>query len=424
MKFDGYRVLCRIERGSVQLLSRNGSDWTDRLPGIARAASRLGARSAMLDGEVAIVMPNGVTSFNALQNALGGGGGDEPVYFVFDLLYLDGNDLTGVPLVERKEALRALLESGDAGPTLRYSDHVAGNGEAFLRQACRMSLEGVVSKRSDAPYQSGRSRSWLKAKCIQEQEFVVGGFTDPEGSRSGIGALLLGVHDESRRLVYVGKVGTGFSSRAAIEIRRKLDRLVQPSPPFATRPPGAARAHWVRPTLVGEVEFTEWTPDGRLRHPSWKGLREDKPAREIVRERPAGEGGGSRPRASASGRAGRAKLAFVRARYPPDGQASGCDGNRGGGGGHPHHASRSRPVPSRRASPSSIWRGSTRRLRTGSFPTCGAGRRRWCAARRASRRSASTRSTSAPGLRRRFVASASRRRRRSASTSWSTTSRA
>src|SRR5262249_45061672 len=151
MKFDGYRVLCRIERGSVQLLSRNGSDWTDRLPGIARAAARLGAQSAMLDGEVAVVMPNGVTSFNALQNALGGNGGDEPVYFVFDLLYLDGHDLPQVPLVERKEALRALLESGNAGPTLRYSDHVVGSGEAFLRQACRMSLEGVVSKRGEAP---------------------------------------------------------------------------------------------------------------------------------------------------------------------------------------------------------------------------------------------------------------------------------
>ena len=197
---------------------------------------------------------------------------------------------------------------------MRYSDHVTGNGEAFLRQACRMSLEGVVSKRSDAPYQSGRSRSWLKAKCIQEQEFVVGGFTDPEGSRAGIGALLLGVHDDSGRLVYVGKVGTGFSSRAAIDLRHKLERLVQSSSPFATRPPGTARAHWVRPKLVGEVEFTEWTPDGRLRHPSWKGLREDKPAREIVRERPAGEDGGSRPRASAGGRA---KLAFVRARTRP-----------------------------------------------------------------------------------------------------------
>src|SRR5262249_1953601 len=216
MKFDGYRVLCRIEGRSVRLLSRKGLDWTSRLPGIVSAAGRLGVRAAMLDGEVAVVLPNGVTSFNALQNTLGGAGGDEPVYFVFDLLHLDGYELTGVPLEQRKEALRAVLEAGGAGTTLRYSDHVAGNGEAFLRHACRMALEGVVSKRRDAPYESGRGRSWLKAKCIQEQEFVVGGFTDPEGRRSGIGALLLGVYDDGT-LVYVGKVGTGFTSRMAVE---------------------------------------------------------------------------------------------------------------------------------------------------------------------------------------------------------------
>jgi bifunctional non-homologous end joining protein LigD len=261
IKFDGYRVLCRIEHGSVRLRSRTGADWTDRLPGVTRAASRLPTRAAMLDGEVAIVMSNGVTSFNALQNALGGESGDEPVYFVFDLLHLDGYDLAGTPLEARKQALHALLASGRAAPTLRYSDHVAGNGDAFLRQACRMQLEGVVSKRRDAPYESGRGRSWLKTKCVREQEFVVGGFTDPEGGRHGIGALLLGVYDQGGRLVYVGKVGTGFSHDAAIDIRRKLDGLAERTTPFASRPPGAARAHWVRPQLVGEVRFTEWTPE-------------------------------------------------------------------------------------------------------------------------------------------------------------------
>jgi bifunctional non-homologous end joining protein LigD len=307
MKFDGYRVLCRIDRGSVRLLSRNGKDWTDRVPGIARAAARLGVGAAMLDGEVAVVLPNGVTSFNALQNALGGAGGDEPVYFVFDLVHLDGSDLTRTPLEERKRALRAVLEAGNAGPTLRYSDHVAGNGEAFLRHACRMALEGVVSKRRDAPYESGRGRSWLKAKCIQEQEFVVGGFTDPEGRRTGIGALLLGVHDADGELVYVGKVGTGFSAREAVALRQRLAKLEIANPPFARRPPGAGRAHWVRPEVVGEVEFTEWTPDGRLRHPSWKGVREDKRASEVVRERPVGTDPAPRPRAGA-------KRSFVRAR--------------------------------------------------------------------------------------------------------------
>jgi len=312
MKFDGYRVLCRIDGGKVQLSSRNGNDWTARLPGVARAAARLGTKSAMLDGEVAVLLPNGVTSFNALQNALGGESGAEPLYYVFDLLHLDGNDLTASPLEARKKALRGLLAAGSAGPTLRYSDHVTGNGEAFLRHACRMSLEGVVSKRRDAPYESGRGRSWLKTKCIQEQEFVIGGFTEPEGKRSGIGALLLGVHDDEGKLVYAGKVGTGFSSQDARDLRRRLDALTRTACPFVKRPPGAAHAHWVRPELVGEVEFTEWTPDGRLRHPSWKGLREDKPAREIVRERPSratGAGSGAEDRAGK-----RAKRSFVRAR--------------------------------------------------------------------------------------------------------------
>ncbi|HJW69683.1 MAG TPA: DNA ligase D [Candidatus Binatia bacterium] len=307
MKFDGYRVLCRIERGAARLLSRNGKDWTGRLPGIARAVSRLPVDAAMIDGEAAVVLPNGVTSFNALQNALGGGGAAEPVYFAFDLLHLDGRDLTRSPLEERKAALRALIDASSADQTLRYSDHVTGNGAAFLRQACRMSLEGVVSKRGDSPYKSGRGRDWLKAKCIQEQEFVIGGFTDPEGRRTGIGALLLGVCDAGGELVYVGKVGTGFSTRDAVELRRRLDRLEQTAPPFAKRPPGSARAHWVRPELVGEVEFTEWTPDGRLRHPSWKGLREDKDARVIVHERPADATPRPRPGASA-------KRSFVRAR--------------------------------------------------------------------------------------------------------------
>jgi bifunctional non-homologous end joining protein LigD len=325
MKFDGYRVLCRIEHGSVRLRSRTGADWTDRLPGVARAASRLPARAAMLDGEVAIVMKNGVTSFNALQKALGGESIGEPVYFVFDLLHLDGYDLTGTRLEARKQALHALLASGRAGPTLRYSDHVAGNGDAFLRQACRMGLEGMVSKHRDAPYESGRGRSWLKTKCIHEQEFVVGGFTDPEGGRRGIGALLLGVYDEGGRLAYVGKVGTGFSHSAAIDIRRKLDGLAERTTPFASRPPGAARAHWVRPQLVGEVQFTEWTPDGRLRHPSWKGLREDKPARDVVRERPAGAGAASRPRPNAIAAGEHAKTVRARTRRAskaaPDGAA-------------------------------------------------------------------------------------------------------
>src|SRR5262249_26606876 len=257
------------------------------------------------------------------------------------LLHLDGYDLAGVPLEQRKEALRALLDAGGAGTTLRYSDHVAGNGEAFLRHACRMALEGVVSKRRDAPYESGRGRRWLKAKCIQEQEFVVGGFTDPEGRRSGIGALLLGVNDDGN-LVYVGKVGTGFPSRMAVELRRRLEALGSPTCPFVKQPAGTTHAHWVRPELVGEVEFTEWTPDGRLRHPSWKGLREDKPAREIVRERPAGTAGAG-PARRESARGGGARGAAGPGPRPPARRPG--DGGRGGGGGRADPPPRSRALP-------------------------------------------------------------------------------
>src|SRR5262249_40431191 len=179
------------------------------------------------------------------------------------LLHLDGYDLAGVPLEQRKEALRALLDAGGAGTTLRYSDHVAGNGEAFLRHACRMALEGVVSKRRDAPYEAGRGRRGLKANGIQEQEFVVGGFTDPEGRRSGIGALLLGVNDDGN-LVYVGKVGTGFTSRMAVELRRRLEALGSPTCPFVKRPAGTTPAAMVGPVLVGAVELTARSAPQRL----------------------------------------------------------------------------------------------------------------------------------------------------------------
>lgn len=280
-KFDGYRILCRIDDGDVRLLSRRGNDWTARFAPVAAAAVKLPVRRALLDGEVAVTLASGVTSFGALQNL---GEGDALAYFVFDLLHLDGADTTSLPLEERKTMLRRLVRRGGV---VRYSDHVVGSGARVFAEACRLGLEGIISKRRDGPYAGGRGRDWQKTKCVREQELVVGGFTDPEGSRSGIGALLLGVHDAARGLVYAGKVGTGFSARVAVDLRRRLDALEQRECPFATRPPGSKRAHWVRPELVGEVEFTEWTPDGRLRHPSWKGLREDKKAPEVVRERPS-----------------------------------------------------------------------------------------------------------------------------------------
>jgi bifunctional non-homologous end joining protein LigD len=284
LKLDGYRILARVEKGHARLWSRNAKDWTARFPGVARAVEALAVPTAILDGEVAMVLPDGRTSFNALQNEHDNAAAGVLTYFVFDLPYLDGWDLTRAPLEERKKVLENLL-AGAPRP-LRFSEHVVGSGEKFLREACRLKLEGIVSKRRDAPYTPGRTRTWLKLKCQQEQELVIGGFTEPEGQRSGLGALLLGVFDDGR-LRYAGKVGTGFSVKAAEDLRRRLDRLAQPTNPFGAKVPGMARARWVKPELVANVEFSEWTPDGRLRHPAFKGLREDKAPREVVREKPA-----------------------------------------------------------------------------------------------------------------------------------------
>ena len=284
LKFDGYRILCRLQDGQARLFSRTGKDWTEHFEPVARAAERVDADQAMLDGEVAMLLPDGTTSFNALQNASAPPAGARLTYFLFDLLHLDGYDLTRAPLERRKEALQPLLPRA-ATATLRFSDHVVGSGREFHERACRMKLEGIVSKRRNAPYEAARSRTWLKVKCIHEQEFVIGGFTDPEGARAGIGALLLGVY-EGDRLDFAGKVGTGFTDKGARALRQTLEAIEEKTSPFAAQIPGTARAHWVKPERVAEVAFTEWTSDGRLRHPSFKGLREDKPAREIVRERP------------------------------------------------------------------------------------------------------------------------------------------
>jgi bifunctional non-homologous end joining protein LigD len=286
MKFDGYRILGRIDRGRATLWSRNARDWTAQFPRIADQLTRLPMDQGLLDGEVAVLLPNGTTSFQALQNALSTGGQGELVYFVFDLLHLDGQDLTGAHLEDRKQALEKLVETDRSGP-IRYSTHVVGRGEEFFRQACRRGLEGVVSKRRDRPYEPGRGRSWLKVKCVNEQEFVVGAFTEPKGTRAGLGALLLGVNDPAGGLAYVGKVGTGFTGASARRLRTRLDHLRVSTSPFRRPPPAASEARWVKPELVAEVQFSEWTQDGRLRHPSFKGLREDKAAKDVVRERPA-----------------------------------------------------------------------------------------------------------------------------------------
>jgi len=283
-KLDGYRIYAELDRGKVSLFTRRFNDWTSAFPTIAAAVAKLPARRAALDGEVAAVLPDGRTSFQALQNLATSGA--TIAYFIFDLLALDDDDLAPLPLDARKARLAELLR--DAPPELRYCDHVIGDGAAFFHAACTHGLEGIVSKRRDKPYTPGRNTFWVKTKCLLRQELVIGGFTDPEGARSSIGALLVGYYDGDR-LAYAGKVGTGFTNAMLVELGRALRPLEIATSPFDPEPARAwtgANRHWVQPKLVGEVAFSEWTNDGRLRHPSFQGLRGDKAPREIVRERP------------------------------------------------------------------------------------------------------------------------------------------
>ncbi|MDA1185317.1 MAG: non-homologous end-joining DNA ligase [Acidobacteria bacterium] len=298
IKFDGYRIGCRIQQGRAALISRGGQDWTDRFPDIAEDALGLDARDALLDGEVAVVLPDGRTSFEHLQRVASGGpvssglqrqGTNRAalVYFVFDLLRLDGRSLTHLPLDARKAALRSLIPDRPIG-RIRYADHVVGQGVAFFTLARQRGLEGVISKRRDERHHAGRRGGWVKSKCTQRQEFVIGGFTDPAGTRQGIGALVIGHYDHAR-LVCAGRVGTGFTDDVARDLRRRLDAMTQPACPFDPPPSGAwsRRAHWVAPSLVCEVAFTEWTSDGNVRHPSFQGVRGDKEPREVTREHAA-----------------------------------------------------------------------------------------------------------------------------------------
>ena len=281
LKYDGYRIGCRVDGRSIALISRNGKDWTGAFPAVVRAARQLEVKSALLDGEVCMVLPDGRTSFQALQNA--GSSKGTLVYIVFDLLFLDGRSLLREPLHARKAALERIVR----GSQVQFAEHIEGSGAEAFREACRLRAEGIVSKRRDQPYMSGKRTGWVKTKCIQRQEFVIGGFTDPEGSRQGIGALLVGYYDRDR-LAFAGKVGTGFTTKSAADLRRTLDRIEIDACPFTPRPPGwlGKNAHWVQPTLVGEVAFTEWTGEGNLRHPSFQGVRSDKSPRSIVREQP------------------------------------------------------------------------------------------------------------------------------------------
>jgi bifunctional non-homologous end joining protein LigD len=287
LKFDGYRILARVEKGEIRLVTRRANDWTARFRSVADALEELPVNSAILDGELVSLDEQGLSNFQQLQNSMNRGKVESIVYYVFDVPYLDGFDLAQLPLVERKEVLARLLLSTNPknDGTVRYSDHIRGRGEEVLQYACRGAMEGIVSKRADSLYQQYRSSSWLKVKCLKEQEFVIGGYTKPEGSREGFGALLVGYYDKGD-LNYAGRVGTGFTSQSLRELTAELKQRRVDSPPFKNPPTGSRRrgVNWVRPELVAQVAFSEWTSDGRLRQPSFQGLREDKPAKEVVRE--------------------------------------------------------------------------------------------------------------------------------------------
>jgi bifunctional non-homologous end joining protein LigD len=288
LKLDGYRIGSLLERGTVRLESRRNNDWTAQFPTVADAVKRLAAKSALLDGEVAALMPNGITSFQALQNVASAGA--TLVYFVFDLLYLDGEDVAALPLEQRKQKLRELVERSDAGPGIKYVDHVVGDAARVFKEACKLGAEGVIVKNKTAPYRAGRNMIWVKVKCVHRQELVIGGFTEPEGSRAGLGALLVGYYDAEGALVYAGKVGTGkgFTRDFLSNLRKELDLIQQDECSFGVRPKGlkAPSTHWVKPKVVVEVQFVEWTSDGHLRHPSLLGVRKDKRAADVVRESP------------------------------------------------------------------------------------------------------------------------------------------
>jgi len=288
VKFDGYRIMARIDHDEVKLFTRNGHDWTHKLPDQAKALAGLGLESAWLDGEMVVADEQGVPDFQALQNAFEAGRSGNILYYLFDLPYLNGVDLREVPVEERRAALSTVLKTSK-DPLLRFSDAFGEDPEALLNSACQMQMEGLIGKRLGSPYVSRRSSDWVKLKCKHRQEFVIVGFTDPKGSRSAFGALLLGLHDrDSGELRYAGKVGTGFTEATLNSIHQQLKPL-QTKKAAVVNPPSGAEfkaVHWLKPSLLAEVAFAEMTKDGSVRHAVFHGLRDDKPAKDITEERP------------------------------------------------------------------------------------------------------------------------------------------
>lgn len=292
IKLDGYRLLGFVYAGAAALRTRNGKDWTERFPALVPALEKLRAKDAVLDMEAVVLDAKGKSSFQALQAALGRSGKpDKIVAFVFDLLHLDGENLTGLALIERKNKLEGLLQKSKQSRALLYSDHIVGRGAPMFAKACRQGLEGIVSKKADAPYATGRQQSWLKVKCAKRQEFIILGFSEARKGERAIGALYLGYNTKDG-LRYAGKVGTGFSMSSAAGLRQRFAKLAVTKPVLPRTETAGLSAgewgsiHWLKPVLLCEVAFAEWTEDGHIRHPSFQGLREDKDPGEVKKETP------------------------------------------------------------------------------------------------------------------------------------------
>ena len=293
IKYDGYRMHVRIDGDKIQLLTRTGLDWSHRYKRTIDTLRSLKVKSAYLDGELCALNADGVPVFSRLQAAMDEGRMDQLVFFAFDLLFLNGQSTARLPLIKRKERLERLFSKETRG--LRYSEHVTGDGPAFRAQACKLGLEGAISKRADRPYAPDVRGLWVKSKCLNREEFVVVGWTDPEGSRRHIGALLLGYYTEDGRLYYAGRAGTGMNDRELKRLAGVLAPLQVPKMPLAAPPPRdnrfgsplkLSKVHWVRPEVVVEVTYLTWTEGGLLRAVSYEGQREDKTARQVVRSIP------------------------------------------------------------------------------------------------------------------------------------------
>jgi DNA ligase D-like protein (predicted ligase) len=291
IKLDGYRMAARIDNGRVQLLTRTGLDWTAKYPSTVAALSKLSAKTAYIDGELCGVDAAGLPSFAQTQAASDGERDVRLVFYAFDLLHIGAWDVSALSLIERKALLEPLLVNK---PGLQFNGHEIGDGEIILKHAGKLGFEGVVSKTIDAPYAPGNRGLWRKAKALNRQEFVIVGWSDPEGTRPYLGALLLGYYTDDGKLTYAGRVGTGMPDKVLADLRRRLDPLARKKPPLNVLPPRKtrfgsplvlSRVHWVEPKLVAEITYLTWTADNLLRHTVYVGLREDKPADQVRRER-------------------------------------------------------------------------------------------------------------------------------------------